>query len=138
MLRSRKLGVVTKFHRWKVLGRTRDVVGRCVARWSRPARSGDASVCLWVVSSASTSSGSLSSCGTLFPEQVGSLVSGFVLAGDWVVPLLVAAQKKGGVAEKIMDGMWQAYGKPLKVMACIALFVLVGLPLLSFIRKTLQ
>lgn len=137
MSENRKLGMVGKFHRWNLLGCTGDVVGRCLAGWSRPAGSRHASQRVRVVLAPAGERDSISAPLSAFAERAGSVVSGVGLAGACDLPLLVALQKTG-VAERIAEGMWQAYGKPLKVMAAIVLFVLVGLPVLGFIRKVLR
>lgn len=46
--------------------------------------------------------------------------------------------QKGEFAERLGSMFWTAYGKPLKFVAIVALCVLVGGPLLAFLRRLVR
>lgn len=138
-MRSREqLGLAGMFHRWNISRHAGNVVGRCRPGGSRSAGGCNAGVGIWLVPSPAAKGAGRAGGECVALASKADLVSRVWLASFGDVALLVAAVKPGGAAEKIMHGMWQAYGPALKVVGVIALIFFVGMPVLAFIRKVLR
>lgn len=48
---------------------------------------------------------------------------------------LAAAVTETPFADRLSKMLWQAYGAPVKFVAVVALIVVVGIPLVVFLRK---
>lgn len=48
---------------------------------------------------------------------------------------MILAAQSGEFAARLGDMLWTAYGGPVKTIAIVVLVVVVGLPLLAFLRR---
>lgn len=52
--------------------------------------------------------------------------------------ILFIGAVEGGLAERLKSMLWVAYGKPIKIILCIGLVVIVIGPLIAFIRRLIR